>query len=75
MTNPAVPKDAAGRRSVNPFVAFALVAAIAVVGAVWEDSYWVTNPALLAASLPTTLGIVAAAIVFFVLAWLAPAND
>jgi hypothetical protein len=65
----------ASRRSVSPFAAFAIVAAIAIFGALWEDSYWTTNPALWAASLPTTLGIAAAAVVFFLLAWRAPAND
>jgi hypothetical protein len=60
--------------SISPFVAFALVAGLAILGAVWEDSYWATSPALWTAALPTTLGIVAAAIVFFLLAWFAPDN-
>lgn len=75
MSGSAASAGTARRPSVSPFVAFALVAALAIIGAVWEDSYWTTNPALLAASLPTTLGIVAAAVVFFILAWYAPPNE
>jgi hypothetical protein len=70
---PSVPVVRGG--SVSPFVAFAVVAALAIVGAVWEDSYWALSPAVWEAALPTTLGIVAAAVVFFILAGYAPANE
>jgi ABC-type cobalamin transport system permease subunit len=63
------------RRRVSPFLAFALVAALAVGGAIWEDSYFTTTPGLSGASLGTTVGIVIAVVVFFLLASLAPAND
>jgi membrane protein DedA with SNARE-associated domain len=69
------PTAGARRWSVSPFQAFTLVAALAIAGAVWEESYFATSSALWAASLPTTLGIVAAAIVFFILAWSALPND
>jgi hypothetical protein len=75
VTAASPPLEAGRRRSLSPFAAFAIVAGLAVAGAVWEDAYWATNPALWAASLPTTLGIVAAAVVLFLLAWYAPVND
>jgi hypothetical protein len=61
--------------AVSPFVAFGIVAAIAILGAVWEISYYAASPALSGASLGTTLGIVAAAAVFFVVALFAPPNE
>jgi hypothetical protein len=74
MTEAPSVSSTARRWSISPFLAFALVAGLAIFGAVWEDSYWATSPALWSAALPTTLGIVAAAVVFFVLAWWAPDN-
>jgi hypothetical protein len=75
MTKGTAPAPVRRPWSPSPFAAFAVVAVLAVVGAVWEDTYWATSPALWAASLPTTLGIVAAAVVFFLLAWFAPVNE
>ncbi|MGA9838836.1 MAG: hypothetical protein WBF81_00400 [Thermoplasmata archaeon] len=75
MSEPSPSARTVRHRSVGPFTAFAIVAALAILGAVWEDSYFTLNPALWTAALPTTLGIVAAAVVFFILAWYAPSNE
>lgn len=65
----------ARRRYFSPFAAFGVVAALAIGGALWEDSYYASAPALSGAALGTTLGIAVAAIVFFWLAWRAPPNN
>jgi hypothetical protein len=65
----------ARRRTPGPFLAFGLVAGIAIFGAVWEMSYYALNPVLSGASLGTTLGIVSAAAVFFAVALWAPPNE
>ena len=59
----------------GPFAAFGIVGAIAILGAVWEMSYYATSPVLSEASLGTTLGIIVAAVVFFIIALYAPPND
>jgi hypothetical protein len=59
----------------SPFLAFGLAAALAIAGALWEDSYYASTPSLAGASIGTTLGVAAAAVVFFLLAWYAPANE
>jgi hypothetical protein len=69
------PSGPNARRRVGPFPAFGVVAGIAILGAVWEMSYYALSPALSAASLGTTLGIVAAAVVFFAVALWAPPNE
>jgi hypothetical protein len=75
VSSPVAPATLARPSRVSPFAAFGLVAALAILAALWEDEYFVTSPALSSASLGTTLGIVVAAIVFFVLAWRAPPNE
>jgi hypothetical protein len=62
-------------RGVSPFVAFAAVALVAGVGAVWEISYWVGVSAFTGALIGTTLGIGAALVGFFAWGLYAPAND
>ena len=64
----------AGRR-IGPFAAFALVAAAAAIGAVWEISYWVGIPAFSSGILGTTIGIVAALVAFFAWGLSAAPND
>jgi hypothetical protein len=75
MTEDAPPRRPVRALSVGPFAAFGMVAALAIGGAVWEMSYYATSSALTAASLGTTLGIVVAAIVFFLIALFAPSNE
>lgn len=70
----ARPSESRTRR-LGPFAAFGFVGAIAILGAVWEMSYYATSPVLSGASLGTTLGVVVAAIVFFAIALYAPPND
>jgi hypothetical protein len=70
------PSRAGARRSgFGPFAAFGVVAAVAIFGAVWEMSYYASSPVLSGASLGTTLGILAAAVVFFAVAIRAPPNE
>jgi hypothetical protein len=69
------PRPPRSRGAVSPFAVFGVVAALAVGGAVWEMLYYAATPALSSASLGTTLGIVAAVVVFFILALTAPPNE
>lgn len=62
---PSVPR--AGRRRVTPFTVFGLVAALAAAGAIWEMSYYAGTPSISPAALGTTLGVVIATAIFFVL--------
>lgn len=69
--DPATPRS----RWTGPFVAFALVAAVAAFGAVYEISYWVGVSAFTPDTIGTTLGIIGALIAFFAFGLTAPAND
>jgi hypothetical protein len=69
------PVTARGSRWTTPFAIFGYVAVAAAAGAIGEAMYYTTSPALSAASLPTTLGIVLAVVVFVVVGLLAPPND
>jgi hypothetical protein len=75
MTGPQPRPASPAVRRIGPFAAFGLVAALAIIGAVWEMSYYASSPVLSSGSLGTTLGIVAAAIVFFAIALTARSND
>ena len=59
----------------GPFVVFGLVAALAAVGAVFEISYWVGDPAFTGALAGTTVGILVALVAFFGFGLSAPPND
>ncbi len=75
MSGPPDATPPARRTWASPFAVFGAVAALAVGGAVWEMLYYASTPALAPASLGTTLGIVAAVVVLFILAVVAPPNE
>jgi hypothetical protein len=65
-----------GSRWTSPFAIFGYVALAAAAGAIAEAMYYATSPALSAASLPTTVGIVVAVAVFVIVGvFVAPPND
>ncbi len=68
--NPATSRP--GRpTAVGPFVAFAVVGALAAIGAVFEISYWIGVSAFSGVA----VGIVLALIAFFTWGLLAPPNE
>ena len=63
------------RRGLSPFTVFGVVAAVAAAGAIWEMSYYAGTPSISASALGTTLGVVVATVLFFVLGARAAPNE
>ena len=69
------PQRPRGRRAISPFTVFGVVAAVAAAGAIWEMSYYAGTPSISASALGTTLGVVVATVIFFVLGARAAPNE
>jgi hypothetical protein len=63
------------KKGLTPFTIFGLVAALAAAGAIWEMSYYAGTSAIAPAALGTTLGVVVATAIFFVLGARAAPNE
>lgn len=66
---------AAQRRRVTPFTVFGIVAALGAAGAIWEMSYYAGTASISPDALGTTLGVVVATVIFFVLGARAEPNS
>jgi hypothetical protein len=75
MSAPAKPATAPGSRGVTPFLVFGVATVVAATWAVYQMIAWASVPSFGSSAWPTTIGIMIALAVFFILALVGPAND
>jgi hypothetical protein len=72
---PSAGSTVSPRKGVTPFTVFGIVAAFAAAGAIWEMSYYAGSSVFSADALGTTLGVVVATAIFFILGARASPNE